>query len=293
MTIAAVVVTYNRVDLLSKCLQALEQQDLKPDEIIVIDNASTDETMTVVTDRFSSATYVHLKENLGGAGGFSVGVDIAIDRGHTWAWLMDDDGIPHQSALKYLVAAKDESTAFVAAKVVDFDGRLNLGNMSRSVTDLDMIQLEAGTEDLIKVDSATFVGVLINLRFAMQTHLPLEDFFIWFDDEEYTKRLSKLGRAWIVPKAIMTHPMAPGSNPMGWKLYYYVRNRIWLRREQHYSVSSQLKGLVRIAITSLKQLRLTSSYTSWFHNVLRGYRDGLTKAPNHSEVGSMLDRQNE
>lgn len=100
MKITAVIVTYNRLGLLKTCLKSVQEQSRKPDEIIVINNGSTDNTQEWLSAQ-NVTTYT--KENNGGAGGFSYGIKTAYNNGTDWIWLMDDDVIPENDALQQLV----------------------------------------------------------------------------------------------------------------------------------------------------------------------------------------------
>src|SRR3954471_9716899 len=103
--VCAIVVTYNRAELLRECLTALERQSRPVDRILVIDNDSGDGTPDVVRSGHPSAELVELGENRGGAGGFHEGTRRAYEDGFDWLWLMDDDTIPTETALEELLAA--------------------------------------------------------------------------------------------------------------------------------------------------------------------------------------------
>lgn len=96
--IAAVIVTYNRNELLVENIDKLLQQELLPDKIMIIDNHSSDHTREVVENRYKKykdiIDYYYLDENLGGAGGFEIGSRRAYEQGFDLIWLMDDDGKP-------------------------------------------------------------------------------------------------------------------------------------------------------------------------------------------------------
>jgi len=139
-TVCAVVVTYNRKELLLECLEALRKQTRPLDAIYIIDNASTDNTpkillesnyipkippsnltgpweisfsiestrtQTNVSQTLVTIHYVRMHENTGGAGGFYEGVKRGYKKGHNWLWLMDDDTIAAETALQYLIEGKD------------------------------------------------------------------------------------------------------------------------------------------------------------------------------------------
>ncbi|MFA7287928.1 MAG: glycosyltransferase [Melioribacteraceae bacterium] len=101
MKIAAVVVTYNRLEYLRSCIESLCEQSFKLDKIIVIDNSSDDGTWEYLQNlEFVDATR---QENIGGAGGFYSGIKKAYLEGYDLIWCMDDDNEPDHNALKYLL----------------------------------------------------------------------------------------------------------------------------------------------------------------------------------------------
>src|SRR3954454_4454835 len=87
-SVCAVVVTYNRLDLLTRCLEHLEAGSRPPDSILVVDNASTDGTAAMLAER-GGVEVLRLAQNGGGAGGFERGLEHAFRQGHDWLWLLD------------------------------------------------------------------------------------------------------------------------------------------------------------------------------------------------------------
>src|SRR5262245_65644454 len=89
-TVTAVVVTYNRRELLFEALAAAHAQSRAPDAVIVVDNASTDGTAAAVRARYPSVRLAELGHNTGGAGGFAYGLALALAGGADVVWLRDD-----------------------------------------------------------------------------------------------------------------------------------------------------------------------------------------------------------
>ncbi len=118
--IAAVVVTFNRLDLLQRLVGTLAETD-GLDEILVVDNASTDGTGEWLRSAETRTEHLHarlLTDNTGGAGGFHEGLRWAVERGADLVWLMDDDGLPEAGCLKTLLA-HDDALDFWGPVVVD------------------------------------------------------------------------------------------------------------------------------------------------------------------------------
>ena len=122
MRVAAVVVTYNRRDLLEKTLQGLENQPCPVDRIFVIDNASTDDTSAFLSERVMRrpTTVIKLPINTGGAGGFYYGIETAYEKGFDAFWLMDDDTVPRKEALLELLRGMEGETAENGGNIPSF-----------------------------------------------------------------------------------------------------------------------------------------------------------------------------
>ncbi|MFL5780289.1 MAG: glycosyltransferase, partial [Thermoleophilaceae bacterium] len=124
MTVVALVVTYNRRDLLMGCLEGVFGQSRPPDRVFLVDNASTDGTPELLRERGfldrPELTYLRLAENLGSSGGFAEGVRAAREPESDWLWLMDDDSQAEPDTLERLLAAAaaaDTGTVALCAKV--------------------------------------------------------------------------------------------------------------------------------------------------------------------------------
>ena len=91
--VCAVIVTYNRKELLIRNVDSILKQTTLAD-VLIYDNCSNDGTETLIREQNydSRVIYIRAKENTGGAGGFSHGIEEAYGRGYAYIWLMDDDG---------------------------------------------------------------------------------------------------------------------------------------------------------------------------------------------------------
>lgn len=242
--ICAVVVTYNRKTLLEECLIALLNQTRPLNEIIVLDNASTDGTEDIMRTRFADITYVKLAENIGGAGGFHEGMKLAYEKGHDWIWVMDDDAIPMADALEKLEnspAMLQDKVYALASTVLKQDGSIFL--IHRRQFDAEKLKEKAikadrYKDDYFQMDTASFVGFLISRKAVQEVGLPLKDLFIYFDDTEYSLRIRRRGIMVTVCDSRVVHPQGwDDSNrwrlwqqPLSWRRYYSSRNYIYTCR---------------------------------------------------------------
>ncbi len=286
--VVAVVVAYNRRDLLLRALDALGAQTRALDAVVVIDNASTDGSGEAARGHPSRPEVVTLPRNTGGAGGFAVGLAHAtLARGADFVWLMDDDTIPTPTALEALLAAQAGFGAPVAAlgsKVVWTDGREHPMNTPRRRPGArrDAVA-RAAAVGALPVRSSSFVSMLVDARAVRYHGLPVADYFIWNDDFEYSCRLLRRATGLAVPASVVEHRTkvfgATDADP-GERFYYEVRNKVWLfTRSRALSPSERvlyggatLRRWVKTAAGSTRRDVLARAFA-------RGLRDGLTTRP--------------
>ena len=237
--VAAVVVTYNRLDMLKENLEGLCKQKYKDLDIILIDNASTDGTGEYIKKlNFSNLIYINTGKNLGGAGGFYHGVKEASIRGYKYAWIMDDDTIPYEDSLDQLmISAKklNNDFSFLCSYVEWIDHNPCYMNEPRIFSSKWFKFSNLLCDSLLAVRSCTFVSVLINLEVASKAGLPLKELFIYGDDHEYTERLSKFANGYLSFNSKVLHKMKENtgfdivnvSSDRISRYYYDSRNRVY------------------------------------------------------------------
>ena len=204
---AAVVVTYNRKDLLKKNIESLLAQTEKGAlDILIIDNASTDGTREFIGDYIDreDIQYFNTGSNLGGAGGFSIGMKMATEMGYETLWVMDDDTLPTPTALEEL-RKKDQELGdgygFLSSKVFWKDGTICTMNIQKETKWKRMKEFDA----VKPIQYASFVSLFLRADTVKAAGLPYKEFFIWADDWEYTRRISKTKPCYFIPDSIVNH----------------------------------------------------------------------------------------
>src|SRR6516162_9224100 len=236
--VAAVVVTHNRRDLLLESLAAVRGQTRPPDEVIVVDNASADDTAAAVRKHYPAVQLAELSRNTGGAGGFAYGTALALAGGADLIWLMDDDTVPEPGALLALLAARERypghPPALVASRVIWTDGRAHPMNTPRRKPFASQAErLAAAAAGCVPIRSASFVSVLVDAAVCRRRGLPRADYFLWNDDFEFTTRLLRGNTGLLCPASVVVHKTKTfGSTDVdpGPRFFYEVRNKIWTLR---------------------------------------------------------------
>lgn len=194
--VAAVIVTFNRLDKLQTVLRTVRAQTTPPEWIVVVDNASTDGTKEYLASQDDATLDVtRLDVNTGGAGGFATGMKRAYDLGADLFWLMDDDCYPEAEALEKLVSGHADAMAEMpggvpfACSLVHFDDD-ELAEMNIAAPDWKWARLWVKGQRAVLVQTCSFVSALYTRETVERIGLPLREYFIWFDDAAYARMAS-------------------------------------------------------------------------------------------------------
>lgn len=227
--VIAIVVTYNRQLQLSQCIDALRNQTRKPDNILVINNGSTDSTGQWLSQQ-ADLNYITQK-NVGGSGGFARGIKTAFAQNYDWLWMMDDDGYPKSDSLEKLLEGDDEKMCLRNCAVIDIgDKKTFVWKTGEHPTLSDVTDLR------IKDVAHPFNGTLLHRTVIEKVGFPKANLFLWGDETEYLYRIIRKYKIPCYTKtdSIHYHPLCPYSYkndwefPTNWKMYYYIRNRFYI-----------------------------------------------------------------
>ena len=295
MRITAVVVTLNRLQLLQRTIAALRGQSRQLDEIIVVNNGSTDGTAEWLAEE--SGLHVITQGNTGGSGGFYSGMKAAYENGADRIWCMDDDVFPRPECLKQLLQEKDRfpNTGILAPRRLqegrvfchDFTGY----NLKNPFASMYRGRLKGKkTEHPTRVAGTAFEGPLISREVIEKVGLPNRDLFIFCDDTDYCLRTCLSGLAIVyVPAALMDKALffaddswAEREKKKKWKRYYQLRNATYLNH--HYGRTwgvRYLRGFIGLTGYVMTAAATAPFSQAWSYadipRLWRAYRDGLAE----------------
>ena len=299
--VAAVVVTFNRVALLLRCLDALAAQSHQCSATVVIDNASTDGTPDLLAQAGwlgrDDAHYERLGENVGGAGGFATGIELARRTDVDWLWIMDDDCLPAPDALARLLQTPEAThpdTVLLAPTVLGPDGRIQQSHRARRRAGILKPLSDADYDrPSVEIDFCSFVAPLVRADAARATDPPRAEFFIQQDDAEYCRRLGELGRMHAVGSAVVHHlsdaprtgrrrvrrwnqlrkaDTVPLTYEEFWKHLHGLRNHTWIQTVyEKQSLGEHLAFLMRSLLWCALYVERPFRSAPW---VVRFVRDG-------------------
>lgn len=286
--IAAVVVTYNRKDLLMENIECLLAQKSKDLDIMIINNASTDGTEEALHDYITNQKiiYYNTGANLGGAGGFSFGIKKAAEENYEYVWVMDDDCMPQPDALNKLLSADEQLNGqygFLSSKVLWKDGDICWMNrqrrtLTKTVQDYD--------NPLVKVVMASFVSLFLKTDIIKELGLPIKEFFIWTDDWEFTRRISRKYPCFLVNNSVVIHKSAnniganiatDGEDRIDRYRFLY-RNDVYLYRRE--GIKGFCYEAVRLTEHVLRVLLKAKDHKKErIQKIIQGTKEGLSFNP--------------
>lgn len=287
--IYTIVVTFNRKVLLADCLKKLLAQSADFKHLIVVNNASTDETEDYIREaglfNYKKIIWLNLPENIGGAGGFAAGMQYAFEHGANYVWMMDDDAIPHPTALAELLkhVTPQHIYASLAVKDEQISWEMTVKQGDSWITTHSPNDI---TENM-EVHSLPFLGFMIHRQLVEKIGLPDHSFFIAADDTEYCLRAKQAGsKLFLAGRSLIEHPKAQHQEykVLGkkinyvslppWKRYYDTRNRIFIAKKYFgFKLYSQTLPsiLFRFFISLVTEQKKYQQLKAYFFGVYDGF----------------------
>ena len=295
-TLAIAIVTFNRSALLDELLQSASTMTTAPDRIIVVDNASTDDTQQVVAaweSKLPPGMLVNhrMETNTGGAGGFSEGTKVALELGAEWVWLMDDDVeilpdalerfAPWMARFKVIHGRRydvDGTPFYWQAKFNQFLG-----------VPLPYSVRTFNTDGYAVTNSGTFEGMLVHADVVRRIGLPDPRFFISWDDAIYAWLASLETEVVYVDEFVLQKKREQKQVSLGVRhlndssplaKYHVMRNRAYVGRyfaeHGHLSRPGFALGTALTFAKEIVRLIVVERSFRGFSSLVKGWRDGRT-----------------
>lgn len=249
MKIGVVLVTYNRKDKLTKALDSYDNQINKMSFVLVVNNASTDGTKEFLegwSKEYSEyqKIVVNSPENIGGSGGFALGLEKAIELEPDWIWVSDDDAYPEKDSLakcEKVINEHEVSDLVAISGAVYVNGKVDTSHRRRIRYGVfkvreEFVPEEEYNSDYFAIDEFSYVGTLIKREVLKDVGITNKDYFIHYDDTEHSLRISRKGKVICVPSIKITHDINANQDSndknynVSWQKYYDYRNLLDMYR---------------------------------------------------------------
>jgi GT2 family glycosyltransferase len=259
MKVLTVVVTHNRSELLERCLDAINLQSDPTQDLLVINNGSTDDTEEMLSKK---NVWFITQENVGSAGGWHTGLQIGLEKRYDACWLMDDDGYPHEQALKNLKLNFNQDTACISSVVLKEDKNSEfvfpfpvlskntmpkLFGLPRKIYTLQ--KLQDISKNQIYPFAHLFNGALISMNAVKRIGNVNKDFYLMGDEVDFFYRLKNYGLVASSLNAYHFHPDVSKRQFNNYKIYFYIKNS-FIINSRYYNAVFLRNILVIVAIIS-------------------------------------------
>lgn len=259
MIVNVVLVTYNRKQCLARLLEGLQKQSVKINKVFIFNNNSSDGTTEYLISQgyldnqeykiekcypmerqyFDIVYYVN-KSNIGGSGGFSKVLGIALEEICDYIWIMDDDVLPEENCLELLLANMDNKVRacipnrsdeyYVDRPCVEFNlEKVFVKGLMPRKTFIN----HPLSEKKYFVKDMPFEGPLIDYDVVKKVGISDPSYFILCDDSDYAQRVLKHSNICFVTDAVLHRQLAKetmnakkNNKNMNWRDYYAIRNSI-------------------------------------------------------------------
>lgn len=288
--------TFNDADVIEQTVAALRRQTLPVDAILIVDNASTDDTL----DRIASApvTIIRNPKNLGTSGAVVVGFEYALANGFDWVWLFDADSVPQPNALENLLKtfnalppAERDAVCFLACRVAS-----GAEHPPMIFTDSGKPVAAAAAQHYSACDCALWSGSLYRMEAVRKIGLPQANYFADWGELEYGYRARECGFvSYVVQDSVLDHDVGgtPGISIRTWRFgpiafrvfntsplrcYYFLRNAIifWLYQCKRRRLRTVLRMLLVCANFMMSFAVRPITHRRQLTACARGVWDGLT-----------------
>jgi len=302
MRILAHMHTMNDAAVIEQLLDGLRRQTHQLDAMLIVDNASTDNTLDRTLPE--NATIIRNSENRGTSGPVRTAFAYALEHNFDWVWIFDADSVPEPDALEKLLAfferlspEKQSQVCFLAGRALATTGKIKqLPILLEGTRGMTMVPLESSSE-CAECDCVIWSGSLFRAAAIAQIGLPSDDYLLDVAELEYGYRARQLGlTSYVVYDSVIYHDVGRISGAAarrGIKLgrfnlelyeispircYYSVRNSIYFFLYQYKPVrmSVALRAIVRAAGFTVGFFIRPISHRRQLAASVRGMWDGLT-----------------
>lgn len=290
MKVIAVVVTYNRSQLLKRNIACLRKNS--PHAIIVVNNGSTDDTREWLAEQ--TDLIVITQANVGGSGGFYTGIQQAMERGADWIWCMDDDVFPRPDCLSNLLdhTASEEVGILAPRRLMEdniFTNDFQAVNLTNPFSSMYKKKLKKQVINKpVEILGTAFEGLFIRKEAVEKIGLPNKDLFIFCDDTDYCLRAVLAGyKILYIPSALMDKEKFFSNDTWNernkkkkWKRFYQIRNSTYLNH--HYGRNWGVKyirgfnGVIGYIAIALFTCPFSDAYSlKDIAKLWKAYQDGI------------------
>lgn len=261
MKVAIIIVNWNGKKDTLECLRSLKAKD---HEIIVVDNGSTDNSLSVLMEAFPSISYIDAMDNLGFAAANNLGIQLAMKKGADLFFLLNNDTIVPADIIDQITRAirqKPEGGIF-GAKIFSYAERDKIdhfgGMWNPSLCEFESIgknKKDVGFDAMQPVDYVCGCAMAIKKEVIEKIGFLEDKFFLLWEESDYCTRAKKAGFSiWTMPKVHVFHKISASFEGKAHSHYYWWRNRL-LFLQRNFASQEKRKLFLTVMPDAIKEFR--------------------------------------
>lgn len=295
--VCVLIAAWNQADKTMACLETVFAQDYPAYSVLLIDNGSSDDTVSRVSNRFPEVEIISTGRNLGFAGGYNRGLRRALEEDVAFIFLLNNDTLLAPDCLSALVeeAKLAGDVGIVTSKIYYAQERNRIWSVGGRIHPWTLEIIDKGDGDLDvgqwsearELDYAPFCGVLMRRELAANVGLLDEEFFLYYEDMDFCRRARQAGyRLRLAPQAKIWHAVSASSGGRGHALerywiaqssgrYFRKHGRGWrLLIIIPYRFASAIKTTIRLLLR-----RRPRPLLAYWLGLVRGWVTGRATTP--------------
>lgn len=270
--VSIIIVNWNGLSHLKKCLPALNKVNCSNYEVIIVDNNSNDGSLEFIKKYYSNFKLIKNNTNLGYTGGNNAGYKKAL--GEYILFLNNDTYVSKNFVSEMVKVLESENDiAGVQAKILSMDHPRKLDSIGAFLTNSGFLyHYRYLQEDLSKFDNEIYLytakGACMLFRKSIIEKVGLfdKDFFAYFEETDFCHRIWLAGyKIKYAPKAVIHHKIGGTANNMdnAFIQYHSFKNRI----------NSYLKNLGTLELLKILPVHLILCELAAFSFIIKGRPD--------------------
>ncbi|MDA2934523.1 glycosyltransferase family 2 protein [Acidobacteria bacterium AH-259-D05] len=271
--VGVVLINWNVGELTIQCIQSLRAGRVKPSLVVVVDNASVDGSPDKIALTFPDVILIRNKVNKGFADSNNQGIEILLQQGIDYIWILNNDTVVAKDCLERLVKAATRNTtgACFSAKIFYMDPpdqlwygggyrhRFHLAPKHYLTPTLDRL----ADNEVVEVDFISGCCMFVPSHIFAIHGVFCSEYIAYSEDNEWCWRIRRKNeKIFYVPSAIMWHrlsasvekntgrPNESGASSLAW--YLMIRNNLWTIRRHAKPISKKALSLMLSVFLTFK-----------------------------------------
>ena len=261
--VAIILVNYNGQQYNEACISSILNSNYNNYEIIVVDNASSDDSINILKEKFNNNIKIIMSDkNLGFSGANNLGIKYALDNEFDYVMLLNNDTVIAENMIKVMIEASSNNLV-VSPKIYYYDNKNVIWSSGGSINWRKGLPIQYGINEIDNnennkkksIDFATGCCILIPINIIKKVGSMSEEYFLYYEDTDYCVRIIRNGFEIIYePKAVMYHKVSASTGGEKSKMYWYymVRNRLIFNKKFN---NKKIYNIYFFLTTSIKLLK--------------------------------------